>query len=408
MATFLETLNPTPFGFFDSDPDFQSESDPMITFVKRKLGDDVLSVELTKKEIWSCFEEACLEYARRVHEMRTKNELINVLGLPTGSTDLTNKYPKRTLEFLFRMAEPYASYAGVGGSHNALEAYIDLEIGRQDYDIYKELKVFSGSLSGSNLYESLPSGSKGKIRVLEVMHFEPLASQQFLLNASNITNFLATNFNYESYVNSTVFYVLPVFEDVLRRQMLETAFRVRRSNYSYRIMGSRLRIYPIPSSDLNIGKLFLRVVAGQQNPLESGQPDDGSELPIGIPYEDDTICGISGPNDIPFGQMPYETITEPGRQWIRQYTLALAKELLGLIRSKFDSVPVPNAEVKLNGSELVTQAREDRDRLVDQLLEFLDELTYDKIMEREASIAENVQKQLKFTPMPVGKGILIG
>lgn len=404
MATFIETINPTPFGFFDAEAEFQSEADSMVTFVKRKLGDDVLSVELTKKEIWACFEEASLEYARRVHEMRTKNELINVLGLPTGSTDLTNAYPRRTLEYLFRLAEPYASYAGVGGSHNWIEGYFDLVSQKQDYDLYTELKIFSGSLSGSLVVDALPSGSKGKIRVMEVLHFEPLAAQQFLLNASNITNFLATNFNYESYVNSTVFYVLPVFEDVLRRQMLETAFRVRRSNYSYRIIGSKLRIFPIPVSNLSTGKLFVRVVAGQQNPLSSGDPDDIT----GVVYEDDTIYGISGPNNIPFGILPYKTITEPGRQWIRQYTLALARELLGLIRSKFDSVPVPNAEVRLNGEALVNQGREDRDRLVDQLLEFLGELTYDKITEREAAIAENIQKQLKFIPMPLGKGIIIG
>jgi glycosyltransferase involved in cell wall biosynthesis len=103
-----------------------------------------------------------------------------------------------------------------------------------------------------------------KLKIAEVFHFEPLAAQHFLLNASNITNFLATNFNYESYVNSTVFYVLPVFEDVLRRGMLETAFRVRRSNYSYEIMGRKLRIYPIPTTDLQTGRLYIKVVKPQK------------------------------------------------------------------------------------------------------------------------------------------------
>lgn len=401
MATFSETVSPTPFGFFDSESTFQAHADNMVTFVKRSLGDDILAVELTKKQVWSCFEQATLEYARRIHEMRTRNELVNVLGLPTGSTDLTNKYPRRTLEYLNRLAEPYAYYAGVAGSHNWIEAYFDLEQGKQEYDLYTELKIFSGSLSGSLVADAIPSGSKGRIRVMEVLHFEPLAAQQFLLNASNITNFLATNFNYESYVNSTVFYVLPVFEDVLRRQMLETAFRVRRSNYGYRIIGSKLRIFPIPTLQRQLGKLFVRVVAGQINPLTSGGADYTS-----ISYQDDTIMGISGPNDIPFGILPFETITEPGRQWIRQYTLALAKELLGLIRSKIDSIPVPNAEVRLNGDALVSQGREDKDRLVDQLLEFLNELTHDKITEREAIIAENLQRQLRLVPMP--KSIVIG
>jgi hypothetical protein len=405
MSSFVETVRPTPFGFFDADLDFQSEADSMVVFVKRHLGDDVLSVELTKKQIWSCLEEACLEYSRLIHEFRTRNELINVLGLPTGSTDLTNRYPRHTLEYLIRQAEPYASYADVGGSYDVIMGYLRLEAGRQDYNIYTELKYFNGPLSGTVISTSVPTGSLGRLRIVEVMHFEPLAAQTFLLNASNITNFLATNFNYESYVNSTVFYVLPIFEDVLRRGMLEAAARVRRSHYSYEIHGSNLRIFPIPtqvSLEIDTNNLFVRV-APAQNPLSTTTGSLGS-----VSYTDDSVFGVSGPNNIPLGNLPYVSITSPGRHWIRKFTLALAKEVLGLIRSKFDSVPIPNAEVKLNGTELVTQGRDDQKVLVDQLKEFLAELTTDKLFEREAAIAESMQKQLKFIPIPLGKSIIIG
>ena len=231
MPSFVQTLQPTPFGFFDADAHFQVEADSMVTFVKRKLGDDVLSVELTRKEIWACFEEACCEYSRKIHEMKIQSELANVLGMPTGSNDLTNAYPHQTLEFLMRQASPYSTYAGVGGNYDATLGYIDLVGGKQDYNIYTDLKE---AVSGSVIYQTMPV--KSQIRVIDVFHFEPLAAQHFLLNASNMTNFLATNFNYESYVNSTIFYVLPIFEDVLRRGMLESAFRVRRSHYSYEIL----------------------------------------------------------------------------------------------------------------------------------------------------------------------------
>lgn len=391
MSTFSTTIGPTPFGFFDSDATFQSEADAMVLFVKRKLGDDVLSVELTKKEIWACFEEACCEYSRLIHETKITSELTNLLGLPTGSADLTNKYAKQTLEHLLRMAEPYASQAFVGGSYDATLGYIDLASGRQDYDIYSEVK---DNETGLGVYDSMASGSKGKLKIAEVFHFEPLAAQHFLLNASNITNFLATNFNYESYVNSTVFYVLPVFEDVLRRGMLETAFRVRRSNYSYEIMGRKLRIYPIPTTDLQTGRLYIKVVK-PQNPL----------MPA---YQDDSIYGISGPSNVPLGNIPFVSINQPGRQWIRQFTLALCKELLGLIRSKFQTVPIPNADLQLNGEALITQAREDKERLTTQMKEFLANLTYAKLLETDALAAENLNKQLRFIPMPLGKAISIG
>jgi hypothetical protein len=395
MPLFANTVSPTPFGFFDSDTQFQNEADGIVMFVKRKLGDDVLSVELTRKEMWACFEEACCEYSRLIHETKITSELTSVLGFSTGSQDFTNKYSKQTLEFLLRKAEPYATEAYVGGSYNATLGYVDLVNGQQDYDIYSDVKVFSGSNAGQGVYDTLPTGSKGKLKVVEIFHFEPLAAQTFLLNASNITNFLATNFNYESYVNSTVFYVLPIFEDVLRRGMLESAFRVRRSNYSYEVLGSKLRIYPIPTSDLQLGKMFIKLMP-PHDPLNPSA------------YSDDSIYGISGPNNFPLGNIPYATINQPGRQWIRQYTLALCKELLGLIRSKFQNIPIPNADLQLNGEALVSQGREDKDKLTTQMREFLANMTHAKLLENDALAAENLNKQLRYIPMPLGKSITIG
>ena len=396
MPTFAQTLRPTPFGFFDSDPAFQQEADGMVTFVKRKMGDDVLSVELTQKEIWACLEEATLEYARYVQEMKIVSELANVLGQPTGSTDLTNKYPQNTLDFLIRLADAYAYQASVGGNYDAQLGYFDLKPGQQDYNIYTML---TSSVDTTKLVvDTLATGSVGKMRVVEVFHFEPLAAQTFLLNASNITNFLATNFNYESYVNSTVFYVLPVFEDVLRRGMLKEAYRVRRSNYSYQIIGSNLRIFPMPITDIDIGpnggRLYVKVA-----------PPAGVFDPS---FQDDSIYGISGPENVPFSILPYGTITVPGRQWIRQYTLALARELLGLTRSKIKTIPIPNADLQLNGEELVSQGRDDQDRLVTNLKEFLNRLTNEELLKSQAAIAEYMQKMLQLTPMPLGKSIVLG
>ena len=388
MSTFSTTINPTPFGAFDSEADFQTEADKMVVFVKRKLGDDILSVELTKKQIWACFEEASLEYSKQINEMQIKSEMTNLLGMPTGS-NMTNKYPLRTLEYMQRQAEPYASLAGVGGSYDSILGYINLQDGVQDYDIYNELV---DAVSGSNVFNSL--ANKSKLRIMEVFHFEPLAAQQFLLNASNITNFLATNFNYESYVNSTVFYVLPIFEDTLRRGMLESAFRLRRSHFSYQITGRRLRLFPVPSVSMNGYKLFISVATAQD--------------PLNPAYQNDSIDGVSGPQNAPYGVIPYNSVTSVGRQWIRDYTFALARELLGLVRSKFDSIPIPNADLKLNGSELIAQGREDKDKLITQLREYLANFTHDKLMELDANRSEQLVKQLKYAPMPLGKAIIIG
>ena len=125
MSTFTNTLNPTPFGFFDSDANFQTEADAMVTFVKRKLGDDILSVELTKKQIWACFEESFLEYGSIVNQYQAKSQLLSLLGMQTGSlNEATQKLPRDTLNYIIRLAEPYAVEAGLGGTYNTLSGSI--------------------------------------------------------------------------------------------------------------------------------------------------------------------------------------------------------------------------------------------------------------------------------------------
>lgn len=187
--------------------------------------------------------------------------------------------------------------------------------------------------------------------------------------------------------------------------MLETAFRVRRSNYSYDIIGSNLRIYPIPMTNIQLGKLWVKVFAKPNSPLDPTAI--GGSLVSGS-VGDSTLYGISGPSNVPLGNLPFSTITQPGRQWIRQYTLALCRELLGLNRSKFDTIPIPNAELKLNGAELVAQGREDQNRLRDQIKEWLSKLTNKALTEAQVSLAQSLQAQLRLIPMPLGRSVIIG
>jgi len=388
MSSFINTLRPTPFGFFDEDPIFAREADAMVTFVKRKLGDDILSVELTKKQIWSCFEESFLEYGRIVLEAHGKSQLTNLLGIPTGSLSGAEElHPRQNLEFALRAAEPYASEAGVGGSYNMFSGSIELEPGRQDYDVYEELKASDGTLMVSSSFNE----PRTRMKIMEVMHFSPQASYRFFDTASAI-NYLNNEFAFESFTPETVFYVLPVFEDVLRAGQMDISNRVRRSNYSYQLMGSKLRIFPIPQ--VADRKLFLKIAFN---------PD-----PLKPHVEDSTIYGVSNLSNVPFGNLRYEKINEIGRQWVRKYTLALSKELLGLIRSKFSSVPLPDGDLSLNGTDLISQGREDQAKLVDKMVELLDTLSYGNLLKGEAESAEAIKTVLKSVPIPLGKAITIG
>lgn len=382
MATFTNTIAPTPFGIYDSETDFQTDADSMVTFVKRKLGDDILSVELTKKQIWGNFEEATLEYSAILNQYQAKSQLVNYLGYATGSlTGGEEKYVRENLEFLTRFAEPYAMEAGIGGSYNSLSGSIQLEIGRQDYNIYTELSGSSGGLFDS---------TKGKIKIDEVFHYNPQAAYRFFDTTSAI-NYLNNEFSFESFTPETVFYILPVYEDLLRGGQLDLSNRVRRSNYSYKVMGTNFRIYPIPTTET---KLFLRI---------RQYPD-----PLSPAYKDNTIHGVSNMSNLPFGNVKYNRINSIGRQWIRSYTLAISMEQLGYIRGKFGSIPVPNADVSLNSSDLIGNGRTDRDALKEKLREMLDSMTYDKLMEIQSTRSEQIQKQLRYIPIPNGKAITIG
>ena len=177
--------------------------------------------------------------------------------------------------------------------------------------------------------------------------------------------------------------------------MLETAFRVRRSNYSWEIIGSKLRIFPIPSTTSQIGKLFIKVFNGQLNALS----------PTGIggsQGDDESMFGINGPANAPYGIVAYNSITGPGRQWIREMTLACCRETLGLTRSKFAVLPIPGDNVTLNGNELVTQGREDQARLRDKLVEWLQNFSSAKLLAQQAEIATSMQLLLKSIPFPKG------
>ncbi len=422
MASFNQTPNPTNYGFFDSDAVFQFEADSAVKFVKTRLSDDIVQVELSSRSIFCSLEEAFLEYGMLVSQYQAQSQISTLLGLPnafsgtvvsgalSSSFSATGLYPQTSFEFIMRQADAYAAYAGLGGQFETTLTYIELEVGRQDYDLYSELKFATGSMMGQSYNSNLPSSSAGtKIRVFEIFHNEPLAAQSYLLNSSNVTNLLASEINYESYVNATVFYVLPVFEDVLRRQSLEMAHRIRRSNYTYKITGGNLRIFPIPYDSVRYGnKVYLRVGNNFDNysAINPAEPQAGYL----VPGSGGSVIGarISNPSQLPFTIIPPHTINEIGRQWIRQYCLAICKEILGRARSKYSVIPIPGDNITLDGDKLIAEGREDMERLRTSFKEFLDDLTYEKIIAKEAEKGKALLEFQKLIPIVSGKGILIG
>lgn len=409
-STFNTTLRPTSFGLYDKYTLFQQDADNMVTFVLRALGEDVLGVELTKPMIWDNFERATRELNALMVEYQNKSNLSSLLGMPTGSLDgnnvnninITDMYVQPNLEFLKSLASPYAGLVGYSQDEQTYSGYIPMVSGRQDYDLYTELV----DSNGATIWSLQPSGSVGSMEVLEVYHNAPV---QYVFNSNLASNFVATGLPVESYIPDTRFYVLPLFEDVLRAGMLEAASKVRRSHYSYRISGRKIRIFPTPNNMVPTynNRLWMRVRFGRQPfpTLASTLVTSGSSYStvgsgVSGSYQDDKIYGVNGPFNTPFGPLNYNSLNVWSRNWIAQMTLALSTIQLGRIRSKFKSLPIPGADLSLNGEDLISQGREDADKLLTSLKETLDNLTFDKIAEREANKAEQMVKQLSYVPIP--------
>jgi hypothetical protein len=337
-------------------------------------------------------EESCFEYSNILNQYQAKSTMLTYLGYTTGSqTGLETAFPRESLEYLARFADPYASEAAIGGSYDMFSGSIDLIPGVQDYDLYNDLKDGSGNLMFNTASNARP---KTKMRIMEVFHFNPQAAYRFF-DTTSAVNYLNNEFSFESFTPETIFYVLPVFEDILRAGQLDLSNRVRRSNYSYKVIGTKIRIFPMPTHIHATPKKLFVNVKFWQNPTNPS-------------FTDETIYGVNNLSNIPFGNLVYARINSMGLQWIRQYTLALCMEQLGMIRNKFSTVPIPGGTVTLNGADLASKGREDKKELLTKLREMLDTLTYDKLIENAATRAENLTKQLLKVPVPNGRAITTG
>ena len=417
MSTFNTTLHPTPFGFYDKYQLFQQDADNVVIYVLRTLGEDVLGVELTKPMIWSQLEAATWMFNGMMIEYQNKSNLSSLLGMPTGSIDangnnsinISDMYVQQNLEFLKNLSAPYAGLVGFSQTEQSYSGSITLSNGRQDYDLYTELV----DTNGVPLYSLQPTGSVTGIEVVEVYHNAPV---QYIFNSNLASNFVASGLPVESYIPDTRFYVLPLFEDVLRAGMLESAQRIRRSHFSYKISGRSIRIFPAPSALTPFvnGKLWIRIrfARGPFPTIANTLVNSGSSYSVtgsgvGGNYQNDIIYGVNGPFNAPFGPLNYNSLNMWSRNWIAQMTLSLCLILLGRVRGKFKSFPIPGAELSLNGDDLISSGKEDKEKLMTSLKETLDNLTYDKIAERDAARAENMVKQLAYVPMPPKYAIFI-
>ncbi len=362
----------TPFALYDDDTDFQSDGPKTARWVCARLGGSLLQVELTWTGAYACFEESVSEYSTQVNNNNVRNWLTTFIGSSTGS-DITGKFPINTFNFAKRYANSVATEVGAGGFYNWKTGSIVTSADVQYYDLQELWGV--------------PSESGARLEVKEVWHYTPAAIQKFyspylsaaqLMVQSDFNNF--GSMGYES----PMYYMMPVYYDILRAQAIELSDTVRKSNYSYEVINNKLRITPVPTGAF---KIFFRYTVNI-SPVSS---DDTAF--------NDTFNGVSDASNIPYNFLTYSEINSMGKQWIRKYTLALCTELTGHIRRKYGTIPIPTGDISLDGDQLVQSGNEMKDNLIKELNEFLKETSNEALSERESDVSEKIQKQLNKIPL---------
>ena len=364
----------TPFGFYDTDSEFQTEAPKFADWCAQRLGYPLMNVELQDKQFYACLEESVSEYSAQINQFNIKDNLLSLQGQSTSS-NLTHKRVTPNLGRSVFLSQAYGTEAGVGGLVEVKSGSVDIVSGSQTYDLNALWADVSESGNAIELqrvfYEETPAVQR---------YFDPYAG-----TGAGTMNLL-DQFGFGNYSPAVTFLMMPVYADMLRLQAIELNDQIRKSAYSFQLRNNKLRIFPRPDSDYKLH--FEYVVRSDRDNVLITEYSGSSDV-------------ISDFSNVPYDNMKFTNINDVGKQWIRKYGLALTKELLGIVRSKYGAIPIPGAETSLDGDTLRSEASAEKEALVTQLREILEQSSRKALMEADKDESEFLQEKLRKVPYPI-------
>lgn len=388
-------------GFYSTDA-FLSGAASQVAYTHKRLGGDVLDIELTAKNVYNHYEEACLEYSYIVNLHQARNALGSALGSPTGSfdekgaltagEDVALKYPKFQFDYAFKIADKFSTESVVGGTTPIYSASFDITPLNQDYDLQEVVEDLVASDPSLPFADAIGSGDKKyRIKIRQMYYITPRQMWRFYGYYGGL-NVVGNFHNYGQYADGSTFEVIPAWQNKLQAIAYEDHLYTRTSHYSYEIIDNKLRIYPMPDNVTQKTFWFRFSVDGGNQAFTEGEYDSG-------------LNGVNNMNTMPMENLPYESINSIGKQWIRRFALALSKETLGQIRGKFGgNVPIPGDNIQLNASDLLSQAQTEQQNLREELNKQLDEMLYAKLAETDKGMVENADAIVGKTPLKIFVG----
>lgn len=364
----------TPFGTYDNDLVFVNDCYRAAQWAGIRLGYPNVDVELVDLNFYAAFEEACNVYNAKINEYNMINNMYNVQGQKISSlTDLTNRAVIGAgIPYMCRLAKDYGTETGTGGTTDWKKQYITCNPRQQEYDL--------NALLGDK-YEKCAA-----ITVRRIFNYRPPAFARiydpFSMTGMSYSNVLQ-ELGFGAYSPAVQFLSCPIFEDLLRGQAIQFNDLVRKSQYSFEIKNNKLRLFPIPTYSF---KLWIEYTNDDEVFA------NGSMTPLGDKVATDFAT-------VPYQNHTYSDINDPGKMWIRNYFLANCKEILGCIRQKMQTIPISGGEITLDGSELRSEAQQEKQALMESLNTMLEAAGKFAQMSKQSEMAIQLQETLKKIPI---------
>lgn len=388
------SVGDTPFGFFDNDTMFQQQADSFAKHAAENVGYPIMDVELLDINFYNAFESAVIEYSNQVNQVNITNNLLNTLGINTGSSflndsGLTNTLIGSSLSYITKLSRAYGTEADSGGNVKWYSASIAIKDGVQSYSIRTAVSESLGiELSNSS-----------SIEIKRVLHHVPPAIVRYFdpfVGTGLGSQQLLDSFDFGGFSPSVNFMMMPIHQDLLRIQTIEFNDRIRKSHFSFELHGDDIKLFPVPGTQGTAATPYFKTVWFEFL-FEEDKANDA--ILFGNTAVMDNV--ISDASNIPYTYQKYSQINDMGRAWIYRYGAALVKETLGYVRSKYSTIPIPNSEVTLNGSDLVSQGQSEKESLITQLREFLEKLTKESMMARQQAENDAMNEVLSKVPTKI-------
>jgi hypothetical protein len=368
----------TPFGFYDNDPQFQADADKFAKFASQRLGYPLVEIELQDINFYTALEEAVTTYGNELYSYQVAENLLSFQGASTTISPGNNQLVQENLSSIIRLSQQYGTEAGVGGTTPYYTGSIRLTPGTQNYD-----------MNAWALANNIPHGDMEIRRIFYeaspaiTRYFDPYAGTGIGMMQ------MLDSFGWGSYSPAINFMLMPINYDLQKIQAIELNDQIRKSQYTFELVNNQLRIFPIPTGGgiTNLNFHYL---------LNSDRND---------PYVN-TNGGsvITNVSNVPYENPVYSQINSIGLSWIFEYALAIVKEILGYVRGKYTSIPIPNSEITLNQADLITAATSEKQALIERLRAYLDTTSRKALLENKALEAENQQKTINYIPMNIFVG----